>query len=91
MLEAMLLKLHSKLTSGWVLIQVNFHRIQEIGPKVGGGRSFVSGPSSRDYGTLFCKTTVHSEEIRDSNFLNYLSVEAPHYNLVSFTSQANCM
>ena len=40
---------------------------------------------------LFHGTTVHSEEITDSNFLKYLSVEAPHYNLVSFTSQANCM
>ena len=40
----MLLKLHAKLTPGWVLIQVNFDPIQEIGPKVGGGRSFVSGP-----------------------------------------------
>ena len=44
-LEAVLLKLHVKLSLGWVLIQVNFDPIQEIGPKVGGGRSFVSGLS----------------------------------------------
>ena len=40
----MLLKLHTKLAPGWALIQVNFDPMQEIGPKVGGGRSFVSGP-----------------------------------------------
>ena len=28
-----------KLTPGWVLISVNFNPIQEIGPKVGSGRS----------------------------------------------------
>ena len=44
MIEAVLLKLNAKLTPGWALIQVNFDPIQEIGPKVGGGRSFVSGP-----------------------------------------------
>ena len=44
MLEAMLLKLHAKLATGCALIRVNFDPIQEIGPKVGGGRSFVSGP-----------------------------------------------
>ena len=38
----MLLKLHEKLAPGWVLIQVNFDPIQEIGPKVGGGHSFMS-------------------------------------------------
>ena len=43
-LEAVLLKLHMKLAAGWALIQVNFDPIQEIGPKVRGGRSFVSGP-----------------------------------------------
>ena len=43
-LEAVLLKLHAKLAPGWALIQVNFDPIQEIGPKVGGGHSFVSGP-----------------------------------------------
>ena len=43
-LEAVLLKLHVKLAPGWALIQVNFDPVQEIGPKVGGGRSFVSGP-----------------------------------------------
>ena len=41
-LEAVVLKLHVKLAPGWVLIQVNFDPIQEIGPKVGGGHSFVS-------------------------------------------------
>ena len=40
----MLPKLHAKLTPGWVLIRVNFDPIQEIGQKVGGGRSSVSGP-----------------------------------------------
>ena len=43
-LEAVLLKLHAKLAPGWALIRVNFDPIQEIGPKVGGGHSFVSGP-----------------------------------------------
>ena len=40
----MLLKLHAKFAPEWVLIRVNFDPIQEIGPKVGGGRSFVKGP-----------------------------------------------
>ena len=44
MVEAVLLKLHSKLAPGWALICVNFDPIQEIGQNVGGGRSFVSGP-----------------------------------------------
>ena len=43
-LEAVLLQLHAKLAPRWALIRVNFDPIQEIGPKVGGGRSFVSGP-----------------------------------------------
>ena len=34
---------HTKLTPGWVLIQVNFDPIQDIGPKVG------VGALSRDY------------------------------------------
>ena len=34
-----------KLTPGWALIRVNFDPIKEIGPKVGDGRSFVSGCS----------------------------------------------
>ena len=38
--EAVLLKLHAKLTPEWVLIRVNFDPTQEIEPKVGGGRSF---------------------------------------------------
>ena len=38
------LKLHAKFAPGWALIWVNFDPIQEIGPKVGGGHSFVSGP-----------------------------------------------
>ena len=50
-LEAVLLKLHAKLTPGWALIQVNFDPMQEIGPKVGDGRSFVSGPFSQDDST----------------------------------------
>ena len=40
----MLHKLHAKIAPGWALIRVNFDPIQEIGQKVGGGRSFVSGP-----------------------------------------------
>ena len=44
MLKVVLLKLHVKLAPGWVLIRVNFDPIQEIGPKVGGGHSFVGGP-----------------------------------------------
>ena len=40
----MLLKLGAKLAPGWALIQVNFDPTQEIGPKVGGGHSFMSGP-----------------------------------------------
>ena len=44
MLEAVLLQLHAKIAPGWVLIQVNFDPVQEIGPKVGSGRSYVSGP-----------------------------------------------
>ena len=44
MLEAVLLKLHANLAPGWALIQVNFDPIQEIGPKLGGGCSFMSGP-----------------------------------------------
>ena len=42
--HTVLLKLHAKLAPGWVLIRVNFDPVQEIGRKVGGGRSFVSGP-----------------------------------------------
>ena len=41
-LESVLLKLHAKLAPGWVLIRVNLDPIEEIGPKVRGGRSFVS-------------------------------------------------
>ena len=33
-----------KLTPGWVLLQVNFDFLQEIGPKLGGG-----GALSQDY------------------------------------------
>ena len=40
-LEAVLLKVHSKIIPGWALIQVNVDLIQEIEPKVGGGCSFV--------------------------------------------------
>ena len=43
-LEAVLLKLHAKFIPGWALIQVNFDPMQENGPKVGGWRSFMSGP-----------------------------------------------
>ena len=32
-----------KAPPGWALIRVNFDSIQEIGPKVVGGHSFVSG------------------------------------------------
>ena len=34
-LEAVLLKLHTKLAPGWVLIHVNFDPIQKSGPNVG--------------------------------------------------------
>ena len=51
-LEAVLLQLRTKITPGWPLIQVNFDHVQEIGPKVGGGCSFVSRP-------LFRETTVY--------------------------------
>ena len=44
MFKAVLLKLHMKLAPGWVLIRINFDPIQEIGQKVGGGCSFMSGP-----------------------------------------------
>ena len=40
MLEAVLLKLHANLTPGWAFIGVNIDPMQEIGPKVGSGRSF---------------------------------------------------
>ena len=36
---------YAKLALGWALIRVNFDPIQEIGPKVGGGRSFEGGRS----------------------------------------------
>ena len=42
--HTVLLKLHAKLAPGWALIRVNFDPVQEIGRKVGGGHSFVSGP-----------------------------------------------
>ena len=45
MLEAVLLKLHAQLTPEWALIRVNFDPTQEIGPKLGGGHSFMSGCS----------------------------------------------
>ena len=45
MLEAVLLKLYAKRAPGWTLIWVNFDPMQEIGPKVGGGYSFMSGRS----------------------------------------------
>ena len=39
--EAVILKLHVKLTPGWVLIQVNFDPLLEIGHKVERGYSFT--------------------------------------------------
>ena len=48
-LEAVLLK-----TPGWALISVNFSPMQEIGPKVGAMRSFMSGHSfMHDYVSSF--------------------------------------
>ena len=44
--EAVLLKLHVKLTQGWALIWVNFDPMQEIGVKSKGW-------------VVFCETTVH--------------------------------
>ena len=43
---------HAKLTLGQVHVQVNFDHIQEIGHKVGGGRSFEGDYSFADYGRL---------------------------------------
>ena len=40
---------------GWALIQINFDPMQEIGPKVGGGCSFVNGP-------FFVRLTVIATE-----------------------------
>ena len=54
-LEAMLLQLHPKLAPGWVLIRVNFDPIQEMGPKVGGGRFLFRELA------LFCETTVNGK------------------------------
>ena len=48
-LEAVLPKLHAKLTPGWPLIQANFDPIQEIRPKVGVGHSFEGGCSWEHY------------------------------------------
>ena len=62
MLEAVLLKLHAKLAPGWALIQVNFDPIQEIGPKVGGGHSFVSEPSFVS-GPSFARLLCLQEEV----------------------------
>ena len=61
-LEAVLLKLHVKLAPGWVFIRVNFDPIQEIGPKVGGGRSFVSGPffARLRYLVQICDPALHA-------------------------------
>ena len=53
-LEAVLLKLHMKLTPEWALIQVNF---DPIWAKVGGGCSFVSGHTF----TTVC--TLHIEAL----------------------------
>ena len=55
MLEAVLLKLHTKLAPGWslILLVVNFDPIQEIEPKVGGGCFFCEW-------ALFYETTVHT-------------------------------
>ena len=51
-LEAVLLKLHTKLAPGWALIWVNLNPIQEIEPKEGVGALLWVGPFSQDYGTL---------------------------------------
>ena len=60
-LEAVLLKLRGKLASGWALVRVNFGPIQEIGPKVGGGHSFVSECSFAPY---FWQWWVHTTSIK---------------------------
>ena len=49
----MLLKLHTKLTLGWVLIRVNFDPIWEIRPKVRGGCPFTRLRYSHLTPTLF--------------------------------------
>ena len=51
-LEAVLLKLHTNLSPGWVLIRVNLDPIQEIGPKAEGGHSCEWA--------LFRETTLYS-------------------------------
>ena len=59
MLEAVLLKLHTMLAPGWALIQVNFNPIQEVGPKVGGGHSFVCGPFFARLQYIACRQLKH--------------------------------
>ena len=61
--EVVLLK---HLAPGWALIQVNLDPIQEVGPKVGGWRCFLSWCSIarlpyKDYSIFFCSNSyVHS-------------------------------
>ena len=57
----MLLKLHAKLAPGWALIQVNFDPIQELGPKVGGGHSFMSGPFFTRLRYMYVYTPLFSD------------------------------
>ena len=76
----MLLKLHAKLAPGWALIRIDFDRIQEIGQKVGGGRSFVSGP-------FFRETTVHSNrKALERQYSKQLKVGACVHGTVSSCS-----
>ena len=67
-LVAVLLKLYVKLTP-----RINFYPIQEIGPKVGGGCSFMMGAFSQDYSLYLthlcskydaCPYHVHSLETK---------------------------
>ena len=61
--HSMFLKLHTKVAPGWKLIWVNFDPMEEIGPKVGGGCTFMSGPSIMRplyiYTSLVCFPTTY--------------------------------
>ena len=57
----MLLKLHAKLAPEWALIRVKFDPLQEIGhAKVGGGRSFVTGPFFARLGCTISLNTIQT-------------------------------
>ena len=81
----MLVKLHVKLAPGWALIQVNFDPIQEIGPKVGSGRSFVSGP-------FFARLRYHMCQIHAPfHFSTKLSASNVVFNTICVTLMLRCV